>query len=93
MLVKNCFCFQEKEGAKEDDKPKFFTPAFLKLGQDAEKAQLETAKAQKAAEKERRKAAKEAGKAAAEAAAESDPACALTEESLASSANLAAAEA
>ena len=50
MLVKNCFCFQEKEGAKEDDKPKFFTPAFLKLGQDAEKAQLETAKAQKAAE-------------------------------------------
>ena len=46
----NLNCFQEKGGDKDDDKPKFFTPAFLKLGQDAEKAQVETAKAQKAAE-------------------------------------------
>ena len=34
----------------EANKAKFFTPAFLKLGTDAERAQMETAKAQKAAQ-------------------------------------------
>ena len=44
-LVDQLFYYFQKPG-----EPKFFTPAFLNLGQDAAQAQLEREKQQKAAE-------------------------------------------